>query len=36
VGSEIFLQKNDMDESDKGEEMSLMEEVSNNGEKMGD
>jgi hypothetical protein len=25
VGSEIFLQKNDMDKSDKGEEMSLME-----------
>jgi hypothetical protein len=34
VGSEFFLQKNDMDESDKGEEMSLMEYVSNNGEIM--
>jgi hypothetical protein len=25
AGSEIFLLKNDMDECDKGEEMSLME-----------
>jgi hypothetical protein len=25
AGSEIFLQKNDMDECDKGEEMNLME-----------
>jgi hypothetical protein len=35
-GVRNFLQKNDMDESGKGEEMSLMEEVSNNGEKMDD
>jgi hypothetical protein len=32
-GVKKFLPKNDMDECDKGQEMSLMESVSNNGEK---
>jgi hypothetical protein len=32
-GVRNFLQKNDMDKSDKGEEINLMEYVSNNGEK---